>query len=103
MSNPPPTEADLLRRYLLTPTLPEVVPFSKFTSLFPASVSRRHLRTLYLDLQRQRTAQLDKVAAAIDDEVRRSRDIRREMRAAARDREADEADEEIEIERAVRF
>lgn len=103
MANPPPTESALLQRYLLTPTLPEVVPFAQFAAFFPPSASRGQVRTLYLDLQRQRAAQLERAAREIEAEARRSRDARREVRASRLEREAEEADEEIEIERAVRL
>ncbi|KAF7524683.1 hypothetical protein G7054_g11346 [Neopestalotiopsis clavispora] len=97
-----PNEATILENYLLLPArLPAVVSLQEFTSYFPKSQqSSPQIRTLYRDLQQQRNAVVDTVAANIDTEVQRGKALRRAVikarREAARE---DDIDDEIEIER----
>ena len=100
-----PTEASILQNYLLLPArLPTIITFREFTAYFPKSQqSSPQIRALYRDLQRQRNAVVDAVAADIDAEVKQGRALRRTVAKARREAEQDdEHDDEIEIERDVR-
>ncbi|CAK7273429.1 hypothetical protein SEPCBS119000_005651 [Sporothrix epigloea] len=101
-----PSEASILEQFLLAPShLPTIVPLDDFIALFPrASQSSPQVRALYRDLQRQRNAVIDAVAADIDDEVARGRVLQRHaLRARLRaDAQEDAAgDDELQIERFV--
>jgi len=56
---------------------------------------------LYRDLQSQRNAVVDTVAANIETEAKQSRALRRAVARARRQAESQEYDQEIEIERSV--
>ncbi|KXJ96409.1 Cnl2/NKP2 family protein-domain-containing protein [Microdochium bolleyi] len=99
-----PTEAAILENYLLLPArLPSIISLQEFTSLFPKSQqSSPQIRSLYRDLQQQRSALVDDVADSIEAEVRGvSRTLRRELVRARAEAEHEERDDEIEIERAL--
>ncbi|KAI1635498.1 Cnl2/NKP2 family protein-domain-containing protein [Biscogniauxia mediterranea] len=98
-----PTEAAILRNYLLLPSrLPTIISLQEFTSLFPKSQqSSPQIRTLYRDLQQQRNAIVDGVATNIDAEVKHGKGLRRAVIKARREAEREEQDDEIEIERAL--
>lgn len=103
---PPPTEAAILENYLLLPArLPSIISLHEFAALFPKSQqSSPQIRSLYRDLQEQRSALVDDVVAgSIEAEVRgASRTLRRELVRARVEAEHEERDDEIEIEQAVR-
>lgn len=97
-----PNEATILENYLLLPArLPAAVSLQEFTSYFPKSQqSSPQVRILYRDLQQQRNAVVDAVAANIDIEVRRGKALRRAVLKARREAaQEDDIDDEIEIER----
>lgn len=99
-----PNEATILENYLLLPArLPAAVSLQEFTSYFPKSQqSSPQVRILYRDLQQQRNAVVDAVAANIDIEVRRGKALRRAVLKARREAaQEDDIDDEIEIERNV--
>ncbi|KAI1497428.1 Cnl2/NKP2 family protein-domain-containing protein [Biscogniauxia marginata] len=98
-----PTEATILRNYLLLPSrLPAVISLQEFTSLFPKSQqSSPQIRTLYRDLQQQRNAVVDAVSTNIDAEVKQGKALRRAVVKAKREAEREEQDDEIEIERVL--
>lgn len=98
-----PTEATILTNYLLVPAqLPAIVSLKEFTDLFPRPLqSSPQVRRLYRDLQNQRNALIDEVAANIEIEVKRGRVLRREVLLARREAEAQQGDDEIDLERAV--
>lgn len=99
-----PTEAAILNKFLLTPSqLPTIITPQEFTALFPrAQQSSAQVRTLYRDLQAQRTAVVDTVAANITNEAKRSKGLKRAVARARSEAETQEYDQEIEIERSVR-
>lgn len=98
-----PTEATILRNYLLLPSrLPSIVSLQEFTSLFPKSQqSSPQVRALYRDLQQQRNAVVDAVSASIDAEVKQAKALRRTIIRTKKESEFEEQDDEIEIERTV--
>lgn len=98
-----PTEATILTNYLLVPAqLPAIVSLKEFTDLFPRALqSSPQVRRLYRDLQNQRNALIDEVAANIETEVKRGRVLRREVLLARREAEDQQGDDEIDLERAV--
>ncbi|KAI2631658.1 Cnl2/NKP2 family protein-domain-containing protein [Xylaria nigripes] len=98
-----PTEATILRNYLLLPSrLPSIVSLQEFTSLFPKSQqSSPQVRALYRDLQQQRNTVVDAVSANIDAEVKQAKALRRTIIRTKREGELAEQDDEIEIERAL--
>lgn len=98
-----PTELTILANYLLVPAqLPTIISLKEFTELFPsAQQSSPQIRKLYRDLQLQRNGIIDHVASNIEDEAKRGKVLRREIRRAKRDAENPEHDDEIDIERAV--
>ncbi|CAK7206213.1 hypothetical protein SEUCBS139899_009000 [Sporothrix eucalyptigena] len=101
-----PSESSILEQFLLAPSqLPTILPLDDFVALFPRSLqSSPQVRALYRDLQRQRSAVVDAIAADIDDEVARGRVLRRHaLRARLRaDAQEDAAgDDELQIERFV--
>lgn len=100
-----PTETKILSDYLLVPAqLPAIISLQEFTELFPRSLqSSPQIRNLYRDLQTQRNAVVDSVAAEIEAEAKRGKAMRRVMIKAKREEEAPENDDEAEIERLVRF
>lgn len=98
-----PTEATILRNYLLLPSrLPSIISLQEFTALFPRSQqSSPQIRALYRDLQQQRNAVVDAVSTSIDAEVKQAKALRRTIIRAKKEGEVEEQDDEIEIERAV--
>ncbi|KAJ9165007.1 hypothetical protein NKR19_g779 [Coniochaeta hoffmannii] len=98
-----PTESAILGNFLLAPSqLPAVVTPHDFTALFPRShQTSAQVRTLYRDLQSQRNAVVDTVAANIETEAKQSRALRRAVARARRQAESQEYDQEIEIERSL--
>ncbi|KAI0393204.1 Cnl2/NKP2 family protein-domain-containing protein [Xylariaceae sp. FL0594] len=98
-----PTEAAILRNYLLVPSrLPTIISLQEFTSLFPKSLqSSPQIRSLYRDLQQQRNGVVDTVSANIDSEVKHAKALRRTIIKARKEGEWEEQDDEIEIERAL--
>lgn len=98
-----PTESAILDNFLLTPSqLPAIITPQEFTALFPRSQqSSAEIRTLYRDLQTQRNAVVDMIAANIQHEVKRTKGLRRSVLRTRREAESQEYDQEIEIERSV--
>ncbi|ERS99259.1 centromere-localized protein 2 [Sporothrix schenckii 1099-18] len=101
-----PTEASILEQFLLAPSqLPTIISLDDFTALFPRTLqSSPQVRALYRDLQRQRSALVDAVAADIDDEVAKGRLLRRYAVRARLRAEAQEdvaGDDELQIEHFV--
>ncbi|KAI0484399.1 Cnl2/NKP2 family protein-domain-containing protein [Xylariaceae sp. FL0804] len=96
-----PNEATILRNYLLLPSrLPSIISLQEFISLFPKSQqSSPQIRALYRDLQQQRNAVVDSVAANIDTELKHAKALRRAVIKEKREAGLDEQDDEIEIER----
>ncbi|KAM0483309.1 hypothetical protein ACHAPX_002764 [Trichoderma viride] len=99
----PPTESDILTNYLLQPApLPSITTFDQFALLFPRALhNSSQLRSLYRDLQAQRNAVVDAVAASIQDEVKRGAVMRKEVLRQKREAERDDMDGEVEMERAL--
>ncbi|CCF32014.1 Cnl2/NKP2 family protein [Colletotrichum higginsianum] len=98
-----PTESAILHNYLTFPAqLPSAITLEEFTELFPkAHRANPVIRSLYRDLQHQRRALVDTVTENIAAEEKRGRVLKRQI-ARARSRAADEdADQELEIERAL--
>lgn len=101
-----PTEASILEQFLLAPSqLPTIISLDDFAALFPRQLlSSPQVRALYRDLQRQRNAVVESVAAGIDDEVAKGRLLRRyALRARLRAEAQEDAagDDELQIERFV--
>ncbi|KAK0706373.1 Cnl2/NKP2 family protein-domain-containing protein [Lasiosphaeria miniovina] len=98
-----PSELKILSNYLLVPAqLPAVISLQEFTSLFPRSLqSSPHIRSLYRDVQSQRNALVDSVAAEIESEVKKGKVQRRTVIKERRLAQLDEQDDEIEIERML--
>ncbi|PHH85019.1 hypothetical protein CDD83_1029 [Cordyceps sp. RAO-2017] len=98
-----PSESDMLTKYLLQPApLTAITSWEQFQALFPRPLrASPRLRSLFRDLQAQRNAVVDAVAANIAAETRRGAAMRREVLARRREAERDEADGEIEMERAL--
>ncbi|KAF6844109.1 Cnl2/NKP2 family protein [Colletotrichum musicola] len=99
-----PTESDILHNYLTVPAqLPSIVSLEEFTELFPKSHrSNPQIRLLYRDLQHQRRALVDTVADNIArEEQEQSKFIKREIASTRRRAARQEADQELEIERAL--
>lgn len=78
---PHTTETSILQSYLLPPaSLPNILSFSQFQLLFPASNrSHPHIKTLYRDLQFLRSVDTDVVRENIDSETRKSSGLRRDI------------------------
>lgn len=103
---PQPSESSILEQFLLAPArLPCVFSLPDFAALFPKSLQNSpQVRSLYRDLQRQRNAIVDDVAAEIDAETARGRVLRRHaVRARLRaDAQEDTAgDDELQIEQIL--
>ncbi|KAF4973585.1 hypothetical protein FZEAL_9286 [Fusarium zealandicum] len=98
-----PTEAEILANYLVQPsTLTAITTLEQFKALFPRPLQASpQVRSLFRDLQAQRTALLDRVAENITDESRRGVAMRREVVRAKREAEREDMDAEIEMERAL--
>ncbi|KIW90274.1 uncharacterized protein Z519_08918 [Cladophialophora bantiana CBS 173.52] len=78
-----PSESEILTSYLLHPSpLPAILPYKSFLALLPPSLSsfgRQHpteLKRLYRDLQFQRDILIDDVRRRIEDECRRSVELK---------------------------
>jgi centromere-localized protein 2 len=98
-----PSESDLLRNYLLIPApLPDIMSVQQFANLFPKNLrASPQVRRLYRELQDQRRATIDAVAANIEREQERSRSIRREVKRAKKEAKNEDEDVEVDIEHAV--
>lgn len=98
-----PTESAILENFLLIPSqLPAIIAPHDFTALFPrAHQSSPSVRTLYRDLQSQRSVITDEVAANIQAEARRSKTLRRAAVRTQREIKAQEYDRELERERML--
>ncbi|POR37335.1 Uncharacterized protein TPAR_02463 [Tolypocladium paradoxum] len=98
-----PTESEMLTNYLLQPApLTAITTFEQFRALFPRPLhASPQLRALFRDLQAQRNAAVDAVAANVAAEVKRGAVMRREVLRARREAERDDADGEVEMERAL--
>lgn len=98
-----PTESDILTNFLLQPAgLTSITTLQQFESLFPSALhGSPQLRSLFRDLQSQRNAVVDLVAANIATEVKRGVVMRREVVRAKREAEQEEVDGELEVQRAV--
>lgn len=100
-----PTEAAILHNYLTVPAqLPSAITLEEFTELFPKPHrANPQIRSLYRDLQHQRRALVDTITENIENEEKNGRVIKREIARAQKRAKAEDADQELEIERAVRF
>lgn len=103
----PPSEQEILTDYLIQPSaLTSIITFEQFQALFPASLQASpQVRSLYRDLRVQRDLVIAEVQANIEEEVRRGKAMRNEIRRARQEAaaaEAEDDDREIELERAVR-
>ncbi|KND94003.1 hypothetical protein TOPH_01225 [Tolypocladium ophioglossoides CBS 100239] len=98
-----PTESDILTHFLLQPApLTAITTFEQFKALFARPLhASPQLRALFRDLQAQRNAAVDAVAANIVAEAKRGAVMRREVLRARREAERDEADGEAEMERSL--
>ncbi|KEY64059.1 hypothetical protein S7711_07421 [Stachybotrys chartarum IBT 7711] len=98
-----PTESDILTNFLLQPAgLTSITTLQQFESLFPSALhGSPQLRSLFRDLQSQRNAVVDLVAANIATEVKRGVVMRREVVRAKREAEQEEVDGELEVQRAL--
>ncbi|KAH8706507.1 Cnl2/NKP2 family protein-domain-containing protein [Ilyonectria robusta] len=98
-----PTEAELLTNYLIQPSsLTSITTLDQFKALFPRPLQASpQVRSLYRDLQAQRNAVLDHVAADIEAEVKGGNALRREVIRAKREAAREDVDGEIEMERAL--
>lgn len=98
-----PSESEILASYLLQPApLTAVTTLEQFQALFPRALrASPQLRALFRDLQAQRNAAVDAVAANVAAEARRGAAMRREVLRQHRRAERD-ADAEVDVERALR-
>ncbi|KAL0940350.1 cnl2 nkp2 family protein [Colletotrichum truncatum] len=98
-----PTESEILQNYLIVPAqLPSIISLEEFTELFPkAQRANPQIRSLYRDFQHQRRTLVDTVAENISEEEKRGRYIRRDIAIARRKAANEDADQELEIERAL--
>ncbi|KAL1883070.1 hypothetical protein VTK73DRAFT_9996 [Phialemonium thermophilum] len=98
-----PEESTILRNFLLIPSqLPAIISLQEFTALFPRSQQTSpHIRTLYRDLQTQRSSVLDLVSSNIESEIKRGKKLQKALFKARRQSEGEEHDDEIEIERIL--
>ncbi|KAK1672038.1 Cnl2/NKP2 family protein [Colletotrichum godetiae] len=98
-----PTEAAILHNYLTVPAqLPSAITLEEFTELFPKPHrANPQIRSLYRDLQHQRRAIVDMVTENIENEEKNGRIIKREIARVRKRAKAEDADQELEIERAL--
>ncbi|KAK7457449.1 hypothetical protein CaCOL14_001530 [Colletotrichum acutatum] len=98
-----PTEAAILHNYLTVPAqLPSAITLEEFAELFPKPHrANPQIRSLYRDLQHQRRALVDTVTENIENEEKNGRVIKREIARAQKRAKAEDADQELEIERAL--
>ncbi|OHF02391.1 Cnl2/NKP2 family protein [Colletotrichum orchidophilum] len=98
-----PTEAAILHNYLTVPAqLPSSITLEEFTELFPKPHrANPQIRSLYRDLQHQRRTLVDTVTENIENEEKSGRIIKREIARARKRAAAEDADQELEIERAL--
>ncbi|KAK1473309.1 Cnl2/NKP2 family protein [Colletotrichum cuscutae] len=98
-----PTEAAILHNYLTVPAqLPSAITLEEFTELFPKPHrANPQIRSLYRDLQHQRRALVDTVTENIENEEKNGRIIKREIARAQKRANTEDADQELEIERAL--
>ncbi|KAG7079841.1 Cnl2/NKP2 family protein [Colletotrichum scovillei] len=97
-----PTEAAILHNYLTVPAqLPSAITLEEFTELFPKPHrANPQIRSLYRDLQHQRRALVDTVTENVENEEKNGRIIKREIARAQKRAKTEDADQELEIERA---
>jgi centromere-localized protein 2 len=100
----PPTESQILTTHLTLPAeLPTIISLQDFTNFFPKSVrGNPQIKSLYRDLQHQRSLTIDRVKQNIEAEVKASVRTRKELVRLKRDEQRMDVDDEVEIERAVR-
>ncbi len=93
----PPTEATILKNFLLTPApLHSVISLEKFTDLFPRPQrSNPQIKHLYRELQEARALIIEHVKRNISQEVKRGEKQRRQV-VKARRRGAYEESEPVE-------
>ncbi|KAK2066449.1 hypothetical protein P8C59_000272 [Phyllachora maydis] len=98
-----PTESTILTRYLLVPSqLTTALSLDEFTALFPrAQQASSQVRSLYRDLQSQRRAVIEDIAAGIEAEAKRGKSLHRALVSARKDAGAQDRDDELAIERAL--
>ncbi|TLD10213.1 hypothetical protein PgNI_05779 [Pyricularia grisea] len=100
-----PTESTILSNFLLVPAqLPTIISLDEFKALFPPQHrSSAQVRSLYRDLQRQRSNVVEEVSENIAEETsRHAKVIRRQVARADRiGTFADEYDAEDEVEKAL--
>ncbi|KAH8842424.1 hypothetical protein MCOR27_005756 [Pyricularia oryzae] len=100
-----PTESTILSNFLLAPAqLPTIISMDEFKALFPLQHrSSAQVRSLYRDLQRQRSNVVEVVSENIAEETSRHANvIRRQVTRADRiGTLADEYDAEDEVEKAL--
>ena len=98
-----PDESEILANYLLRPApLTAITTFEQFSALFPRPLQASpRLRPLFRDLQAQRNAAVDAVAANLADEAARGAAMRREVLRLRRHADRDEPDAEVDMERAL--
>lgn len=100
-----PTEATILSTFLLPPApLPQLISLQAFTALFPRAQQSSgvpQIRSLYRDLQHQRSKLVDTIAQNIATEVKRGNKQRqvvvRERRSVGREVQDDEVDVETAV------
>ena len=97
------TEATILSSYLTTPSqLPTIISLKEFTALFPRALQDSPLiRSLYRDLQSQRSIVVDDVVENITIELKTSKGLRRALVAARRQEYTDEYDPDTAAHRMV--
>lgn len=100
------SESSILHQFLLTPAqLPEVISLADFSALFPKPLQTSpQVRTLYRDLQRQRNAVVDEIAADIEAEASRGRLLHRNAvraRLRANAQEDITGDDELQLEHII--
>ncbi|TDZ67392.1 hypothetical protein CTRI78_v002994 [Colletotrichum trifolii] len=98
-----PSESAILQNYLTVPAqLPSIISLEEFTELFPKQHrSNPQIRLLYRDLQHRRRGLVDTITDSIAAEEKRGKEMRREIAIARRKEASQDADQELEIERAL--
>jgi centromere-localized protein 2 len=92
-----------MKQYLILPArLPDIFTLEQFRAMFPrATHSSPQIKTLYRDLQAQRAAMVDAVSAEINSQARDNRHVRRRLKHQNQEAMLDEADVDLEAERAM--
>lgn len=100
-----PTESTILNNFLLVPAqLPAIISLDEFKALFPSQHrASPQVRSLYRDLQRQRSNVVEEVSENITEEAGRQATIirRQVLRADRMATLADEYDAEDEVEKVL--